>query len=189
MDFVALVSASTQELMTQGSFYSFGARPADITSVRFPRPTFHHVTERIETRSTDVGASQMIIDGKIKLKNDAQISRFTEKGLAFEDGSTLDADTVVFATGWVKLIHVHHFIYFSMVTLTDLCFTTHMRSLGEARDPMRKILGPEAGARLKTIWGLDAEGEIQGAWRDIGLPRLWCMIGMPSSYFGRGKKN
>lgn len=112
MDFVALVSASTQELMTQGSFYSFGARPADITLVRFPRPTFHHVTERIVTRSTDVGASQMIIDGKIKLKNDAQISRFTEKGLAFDDGSTLDADTVVFATGWVKLIHVHHFISF-----------------------------------------------------------------------------
>jgi hypothetical protein len=38
---------------------------------------------------------------------------------------------------------------------------------------MRKILGPEVGARLKTIiWGLDAEGEINGAWRDIGLPRL-----------------
>jgi hypothetical protein len=54
-----------------------------------------------ETRSTDVGASQMIIDGKIKLKNDAQISRFTEKGLEFDNGSSLDADTVIFATGWV----------------------------------------------------------------------------------------
>jgi hypothetical protein len=103
MDFVVLVSASTQVSMAQGSFYSFGARPADITSVRFPRTAFHHVTERIETRSTDVGASQMIIDGKIKLKNDAQISRFTEKGLEFEDGSTLDADAVIFATGWVNL--------------------------------------------------------------------------------------
>jgi hypothetical protein len=100
------------------------------------------------TRSTDVGASQLIIDGKIKLKNDAQISNFTKKGLEFADGSTLDADVVVFATG-----------------------------LGEARDPMRKIIGPEAGAHLKEIWGLDSEGEIKGAWRDIGLPRLWCMIG------------
>ena len=50
-------------------------------------------------RSTDVGASQLIIDGKIKLKNDAQIARFTPTGLEFEDGSTLDADVVVFATG------------------------------------------------------------------------------------------
>ena len=59
-------------------------------------------------------------------------------------------------------------------------------SLGEARDPMRKILGPEAGARLKPIWGLDAEGEIKGAWRDIGLPHLWCMIGTLSSCLGEG---
>ena len=54
---------------------------------------------------------------------------------------------------------------------------------------MRKILGPEAGAHLKPIWGLDAEGEIQGAWRDIGLPRLWCMIGKPLSFFEGGKNN
>ncbi|KAI0271306.1 FAD/NAD(P)-binding domain-containing protein [Gloeopeniophorella convolvens] len=96
----------------------------------------------------DVGASQLIIDGKIKLKNDSQISRFTRKGLEFENGSTLDADAVVFATGY-----------------------------GDARDPLRKVLGPETGARLKTIWGLDAEGEIRGAWRDMGIPRLWVMMG------------
>jgi hypothetical protein len=119
MDFVALVSASTQVLMTQGSFYSFGPRPADITLVRFPRTAFHHVTERIETRSTDVGASKMIIDGSIKLKNDAQISRFTEKGLEFSDESTLNADVVIFATGWVKLVHVHLLLLFSLVTVTD----------------------------------------------------------------------
>lgn len=53
---------------------------------------------------------------------------------------------------------------------------------------MREILGPEAGARLKPIWGLDAEGEIQGAWRDIGLPHLWCMIGKPFLFL-EGKKN
>ncbi len=48
----------------------------------------------------DVGASQMIIDGKIKLKNDSQIERFTETGLLFEDGSELTADVVLFATGY-----------------------------------------------------------------------------------------
>ncbi len=174
MDFVELVSASTQVLKAQGSLYSCGPRPADITLVRFLRTAFH-VTKRVETRSTDVGASQMIIDGKIKLKNDAQISRFTKKGLEFDDGSTLDADAVVFATGWVMFIL--SFFLFYMVTIMGSWFTARTHSLGESRDPMRKILGPEAGARLKPIWGLDAEGEIQGAWRDIGLPRLWCMIG------------
>jgi hypothetical protein len=46
-----------------------------------------------------VGASQLIIDGKIKLKNDSQLARFTQAGLAFADGSTLDTDAVIFATG------------------------------------------------------------------------------------------
>jgi NADH dehydrogenase FAD-containing subunit len=41
----------------------------------------------------------LIIDEKIKLKNDAQIARFAPKGLEFDDGSTLNADAVVFATG------------------------------------------------------------------------------------------
>jgi hypothetical protein len=42
---------------------------------------------------------------------------------------------------------------------------------------MRGILGPEVGARLKPIWGLDPEGEIRGAWRDVGIPRVWYMMG------------
>ena len=49
--------------------------------------------------STDVGGSQYIIDGKIKLKNDSQIKEFTENGLKFENGSELNTDVVVFCTG------------------------------------------------------------------------------------------
>ena len=45
-----------------------------------------------------MGASQLIMDGKIKLKNDSQLARFTQAGLEFTDGSTLDSDAVIFAT-------------------------------------------------------------------------------------------
>ena len=52
---------------------------------------------------TDVGVSQLIVDGKTKLKNDAQISRFIENGVEFVarfvDGSMLDTDAVIFVTG------------------------------------------------------------------------------------------
>lgn len=48
---------------------------------------------------TDCGASQLIIDGKIKLKGDSLIERFTKSGIKFENGSELLADVVVFATG------------------------------------------------------------------------------------------
>ncbi|KAJ7748281.1 hypothetical protein DFH07DRAFT_830240 [Mycena maculata] len=96
----------------------------------------------------DVGASQLIIDGKIKLKNDSQIAEFTEMGLRFENGSELPVDVVVFATG-----------------------------LGDARNGVRKICGDEIGDKCKQIWGLNDEGEIHGAWRDLGVPGLWYMIG------------
>ena len=51
----------------------------------------------------------MLIDGKIKLKNGTQIERFTEKGLRFEDGSELEANVVVFATGYVSHILSPHY--------------------------------------------------------------------------------
>lgn len=51
----------------------------------------------------DVGACQLIIDGKIKLKNDSQIAHFTKNGLKFEDGSEIEADVVLCATGSVTL--------------------------------------------------------------------------------------
>jgi NAD(P)H-nitrite reductase large subunit len=53
--------------------------------------------------TSDVGGSQYIIDGKIKLKNDSQIQGFTPDGLKFEDGSELEADVVLFSTGFVCL--------------------------------------------------------------------------------------
>ncbi|KAF7368295.1 Flavin-containing monooxygenase [Mycena venus] len=96
----------------------------------------------------DVGASQLIIDGKIKLKNDSQISEFTETGLKFENGDEMPVDVVVFATG-----------------------------LGDARDGVRKVCGDAVGDKCKKIWGLNEEGEINGAWRDLGVPGLWYMIG------------
>jgi hypothetical protein len=47
----------------------------------------------------DVGASQLVIDVKIKLKNDSHIDRFTETCIKFQNGTELPADVVVFATG------------------------------------------------------------------------------------------
>lgn len=55
---------------------------------------------RRRNRGLDVGACQLIIDGKIKLKSGPRIERFTKTGLKFDDGSELDADVVLFATGY-----------------------------------------------------------------------------------------
>ena len=47
----------------------------------------------------DTGGSQLIAEGKIKLKTDSQIESFTETSIKFENGTELTTDVVVFATG------------------------------------------------------------------------------------------
>lgn len=97
---------------------------------------------------TDVGASQMIIDGKIKVKSSGPIKRFTKTGMVFEDGSELQADVVIFASGF-----------------------------GDSRVPMREVVDEDVGKRIPPIWNLDYEGETRGAWKELGTENLWCMMG------------
>ncbi len=47
----------------------------------------------------DVGASQLIIDGKIKLKA-GQVNEITETAVVLDDGTSLEADVIVYATGY-----------------------------------------------------------------------------------------
>ncbi|KAJ3794357.1 hypothetical protein GGU11DRAFT_845064 [Lentinula aff. detonsa] len=96
----------------------------------------------------DTGASQLIVDGKIKLKSDSLLQSFTETGLKFKDGSEITADVVVYATGY-----------------------------GNARSVIRKICGEEIGDQCNDVWGFDAEGEMRGSWRDMNVPGLWYAMG------------
>ncbi|EGX45268.1 hypothetical protein AOL_s00173g369 [Orbilia oligospora ATCC 24927] len=50
----------------------------------------------------DIGASSMIIDGKIGVKH-GRLDKFTEKGVLFEDGQELEAAEVVLATGYQNM--------------------------------------------------------------------------------------
>ncbi len=51
----------------------------------------------------DVGASQLLIDGKIKIKQGQEITEVKPHGLAFADGTELEADEIVFATGYQNM--------------------------------------------------------------------------------------
>jgi hypothetical protein len=82
----------------------------------------------------DVGCSPLIIDGKIKMKHSPEgISGFDERGLILKDGSKLDADIVVLATGYDNM-----------------------------RTTVRKVLGDRVADRLVDVWDLDEEGELNG---------------------------
>lgn len=104
----------------------------------------------------DFGASQKIIDGDIGLKSDSSIARYTPAGLLFEDGSTLDTDVIVFATGYA-----------------------------DARDNLLKLLPTHLHGSVQPIWGLDKEGELNSVGRELGgrgpdgkkLSGLWTIMG------------
>ncbi|KAH7417800.1 hypothetical protein BKA64DRAFT_652899 [Cadophora sp. MPI-SDFR-AT-0126] len=96
----------------------------------------------------DVGCSQLIAAGKIKVKSGVEISEITPTGLIFQDGETMEADEIVFATGYLNM-----------------------------RTQCREIFGDEVADRVKDVWGFDEEGEIRTLWRGSGHPGFWFMGG------------
>ncbi|WOO82456.1 putative indole-3-pyruvate monooxygenase YUCCA1 [Vanrija pseudolonga] len=97
----------------------------------------------------DVGASGLIADRKIGWKQGVEIDRFTENGVVFTDGSTLDnLAVVVLATGYSNM-----------------------------RDTARRIFGDKVADRLNPVWGLDQDGDLATMWRDSGHPGFWYMGG------------
>ena len=95
----------------------------------------------------DVGSADYIIDGKIKMAN-GDIARFVPDGIELADGTVLEADLVVLATG-----------FFNMVATA------------------RKVLGDEVADAVGQVWGLDEEGELTNMWRPCGYPNLWFTSG------------
>lgn len=107
----------------------------------------------------DVGASKLIADKKIAIKQGCEIERFTEDGVVFSDGSIIDnLAIVVLATGYSNM-----------------------------RETARRIFGDKVANRLNPVWGLDEEGEFKTMWRHSGHPNFWYMGGnlAMSRYFSK----
>ncbi|KAL3476688.1 hypothetical protein BJX99DRAFT_270341 [Aspergillus californicus] len=106
----------------------------------------------------DVGASQLIVDGKIKVKQGVEISEVLPHGLRFADGTELDADEIILATGYQNM-----------------------------RTQTRRLFGDETADSVGDVWGFDVKGEMRGIWRQSGHPGLWFMGGnlAISRYFSR----
>ncbi|WP_172125209.1 MULTISPECIES: NAD(P)/FAD-dependent oxidoreductase [unclassified Devosia] len=54
----------------------------------------------------DVGASQLIIDGEIKIKSGIPIETLTPKGMRFADGTEVPADVIIQSTGFQSMHEV-----------------------------------------------------------------------------------
>ncbi|EAW12081.1 flavin-containing monooxygenase [Aspergillus clavatus NRRL 1] len=107
------------------------------------------LNERFGGHYVDIGVSDKIARGLIKVKSDSAPVSYTEEGLLFEDGTRLPADVIVFATGYT----------------------------GTLRDSVRDLFGDKIHAQVEEYWGLDQEGEIRGAYVPTGHPGLWYVGG------------
>jgi len=101
----------------------------------------------------DVGASEMVADGKIKLKSGVAVKEITENGVVFDDGSELPADLIVMATGYASMN-------------------------GWAAD----LISPDVADKVGKCWGLGSdttkdpgpwEGELRNMWKPIQQSGLW----------------
>jgi cation diffusion facilitator CzcD-associated flavoprotein CzcO len=96
----------------------------------------------------DVGASQLIADGKIKIKQGQEIAEVLPHGMKFADGTEISADEIIFATGYKNM-----------------------------RTQTRKIFGDELAEQVNDVWGFDEEGELRTMWRKTGHPGFWFFGG------------
>jgi putative flavoprotein involved in K+ transport len=100
----------------------------------------------------DVGASQLLIDGRVAVKA-GQVDRITPDSVVLEDGTELEADLIVYATGY-----------------------------GSMNGWLADLVSPEVADRVGRCWGYGSdtpkdpgpwEGELRNMWKPTNVPQLW----------------
>ncbi|SFP38649.1 NAD(P)/FAD-dependent oxidoreductase [Variovorax sp. 770b2] len=101
----------------------------------------------------DVGASELIADGRIKLRSRTSIEQVKPRSVVLADGSELPADVIVYATGY-----------------------------GSMNSWLADLVSPEVADRVGKCWGLGSdttndpgpwEGELRNMWKPTQQPGLW----------------
>jgi putative flavoprotein involved in K+ transport len=101
----------------------------------------------------DVGASELVANGSVKLRSGVNIERINPKSVTLTDGSELPADLIVYATGY-----------------------------GSMNRWLADLVSPEVADRVGKVWGLGSdtakdpgpwEGELRNMWKPTRQPNLW----------------
>ncbi len=105
----------------------------------------------------DVGASELVADGRIALRSGVEPRELTENAVVLSDGTALPADLVVWATGF-----------------------------GPLEDWLGELISPAVARRVGRCWGLGSnttydpgpwEGELRNMWKPTAQSGLWIQAG------------
>ncbi|WP_125610784.1 flavin-containing monooxygenase [Specibacter cremeus] len=100
----------------------------------------------------DVGASQLIIDGRVRLAT-GQVAKITGNAVVMADGTELEADLIVYATGY-----------------------------GSMNGWLADLISPEVADQVGKCWGYGSdttrdpgpwEGELRNMWKPTNVANLW----------------
>jgi putative flavoprotein involved in K+ transport len=101
----------------------------------------------------DVGASELVANGSIKLKSNVNITHVNANSVTLSDGTDLPADLIVYATGY-----------------------------GSMNGWLADLISPAVADRVGKVWGLGSdtpkdpgpwEGELRNMWKPTQVPHLW----------------
>jgi cation diffusion facilitator CzcD-associated flavoprotein CzcO len=93
----------------------------------------------------NVGASELIAGGRIRLVQAADIAGYEADGIAFKDGKHFKYDLIVLATGYKGPDHL-----------------------------LQQLFGAEVARRVGRVWGFDeASSELRNMWTRTPQPGLW----------------
>ncbi len=101
----------------------------------------------------DVGASELVADGSIKLKSGVDVAGIKQRSVVFSDGSELAADLIVYATGY-----------------------------GSMNGWAAKLISQDVADKVGKCWGFGSdttkdpgpwEGELRNMWKPTRQDGLW----------------
>jgi putative flavoprotein involved in K+ transport len=96
----------------------------------------------------NVGCSDLVISGEIKLAQFSDIDEFTAEGARMRNGETIAADLIVLATGYKGQQHL-----------------------------VRKLFGDEVADRVGPIWDFGVNQELRNMYVRTAQPGLWFIAG------------
>lgn len=137
-----------KRLQGAGFMLDFGDDESGITMKYMRRGSGYYI---------DIGASELIIDGSIKLKSGSDVKEITEDAVILKDGTRLPADLIVYATGYGSMN-------------------------GWAAD----LISQEVADKVGKVWGLGSsttkdpgpwEGEQRNMWKPTQQEALWFQGG------------
>lgn len=96
----------------------------------------------------NVGCSNLIVEGTIKLKQFSDIESFTAEGARMKDGTTIAADLIVLSTGYKPQEYL-----------------------------VRKLFGDGIANRVGPVWGFGDGFELRNMYTRTGQPGLWFIAG------------